>query len=57
MFTKYYESNLSELINTEFNWEIFKSVFSDLVCTLSIFKHKGLFCSSLKPSNIFIEED
>ena len=29
MFTKYYENNLSELINTEFNWEMFKFVFSD----------------------------
>ena len=57
MFTKYYENNLGKLINTKFNWEIFKTVFSDLICTLSIFKYKGLFCSSLKPSNIFIEDN
>ena len=44
-------------MDTEFNWDLFKFVFSDMISTLSIFKHKGVFCSKLKPENIFIEED
>ena len=54
---KYYEINLRKIIETEFNWALFKFVFSDMISTLSIFKHKGVFCSKLKPENIFIEED
>ena len=44
-------------MHNKFNWEAFKYLFTDIIKTFCLFKLKGLFCSSLKPENIFIEED
>ena len=44
-------------METKFDWEVFKSLFSEMIYTLCTLNDKKLFCSTLKPSNIFIEKD
>ena len=55
IFMKYYEMNLRKLMQNKISLNLFKQLFSNLIYSLSYLQFKGIFCSSLKPENIFLE--
>ena len=56
MFMKYYDLNLKEEIKNGIDGTLFKQIFSNLIYSLSYLKFKNIYCSSLKPENIFLEK-
>ena len=54
---KYYDFNLRKQIQSlnSISWNLFKQLFSNLIYSLSNLQSKGIFCSALKPENIFLE--
>ena len=56
MFMKYYDLNLKEEMNNGIDGTLFKQIFSNLIYSLSYLKFKKIYCSSLKPENIFLEK-
>ena len=56
MFMKYYDLNLKKEIKNGIDGTLFKQIFSNLIYSLSYLKFKKIYCSSLKPENIFLEK-